>query len=99
MAPRPVRLIQSPPPLVPPPKGTPVSLMIRAHKAAVIALTLCAGLAVAGCSTPTRPTGTGDISGQRLAVFASDRGNALGQYDILLWDFDASAFKELPGII
>src|SRR5262249_13161057 len=46
----------------------------------------------------TSPTGTGDISGRRLVAFASDRGNAVGQYDVYLWDFDSLRFRAVPGL-
>src|SRR5437868_1113163 len=46
-----------------------------------------------GCAKGTTgPTGTGDVGGFRLVAFASDRGNASGQYDIYLWDADQLAF-------
>ncbi len=57
------------------------------------------GLILAGCGIHgTAPTGTGDYSGLRLVAFASDRGNAAGQYDVYLWDFDSLRFREVPGL-
>src|SRR5262249_45748715 len=56
-------------------------------------------LVVAGCGvSPGKPTGTGDVSGLRLVVFASDRGKPAGQYDIYLWDAASPAFQPLPGL-
>ena len=70
--------------------------MIRAYLRPLAAIVL---LAVTGCSSKTTsPTGTGDISGLRLGAFASDRGNTSGQYDIYLWDYDASALKPIDAI-
>ena len=61
-----------------------------------LAVLLAAITTLAGCSgKPSKPTGTGDISGLRLGAFASDRGNSPGQYDIYLWDYDAQAFKAI----
>jgi Tol biopolymer transport system component len=64
------------------------------------ALGLGVALFLAGCSVANNgsPTGTGDLAGLRLGVFASDRGHATGQYDIYLWDYDLLAFRAVPGL-
>ena len=71
---------------------------IRRSRLAVL-LWLVAGLGLTGCSTTTKPIGTGDVSGLRLGAFASDRANSGGNFDIFLWDYDAASFHSLPGII
>jgi Tol biopolymer transport system component len=73
---------------------------LRRRGAGAIVVALVAGLALAsGCGVKNSPTtGTGDVSGLRLAAFASDRGKPTGQYDIYLWDFDSLAFHALPGL-
>ena len=78
---------------------SPVSMRLRGRRLGPLALAMVATLALNGCSSrTTSPTGTGDLSGLRLGAFASDRGNATGQYDIYLWDYDASAFKSIDAI-
>jgi Tol biopolymer transport system component len=52
----------------------------------------------AGCGAPTTITGTGDATGQHLFVYASDRNQAAGQYDLYLWDQDVGGFHAMRGI-
>lgn len=62
--------------------------------AAVLALTL-----VAGCGGGSSPTGPdGDVGGEHLVVFATDRGRAAGDLAIALYDLDAGGFRALPGL-
>jgi len=99
MAVRSPRLLESSPPLRPLRKDPSLATPTRARALAIVLLALAAVGSLAGCSTATKPLGTGDFSGLNLVAFASDRGNALGQYDIFLLDLDTSMLKGLPGII
>jgi Tol biopolymer transport system component len=58
-------------------------------------LPLCLALAGAGCSGTKPIAGSGDAGGRHIAVFASDRNQALGQYDLYIWDFDEMRFRAL----
>lgn len=49
-----------------------------------------------GCSVANHSTGVGDVSGTHLGVFATDRNQSAGQYDIVLWDYDALKFIAVP---
>jgi Tol biopolymer transport system component len=73
----------------------------RRHRNAVRATTFAAVLAVAvaaGCGQPNTITGTGDATGLHLFVYASDRNQAAGQYDLYLWDQDVAGFHLMRGI-
>jgi Tol biopolymer transport system component len=77
----------------------PVAARRIAAAARVAALLAAIAAALlAGCSVSKGPTGIGDASGFRLGVFASDRGQPNGQYDIFLFDYDALTFKALTGL-
>src|SRR5689334_9484813 len=64
------------------------------------AAALLAALALAaGCSNTNKITGaTGNTNGTHLVVFSSDRGGAVGQYDLYLYDLDAGGFRAINGI-
>src|SRR5262245_49680804 len=68
----------------------------------LIRLLMAAGLAlVAGCGIgkDTTGTGTGDATGLRLGVYASDRGQAVaGQYDLYLWDYDTGKYHNINAV-
>ena len=50
---------------------------------------LIAALTVVGCSkSPTGPRALGDAGGTHLVVYASDRNQAAGQFDLYLYDLD-----------
>src|SRR2546430_2763033 len=68
----------------------------RRNTVGVTGLALIGVAGLIGCSTKGNLTGFGDVSGNHLVVFASDRGLASGQYDVLLWDFDELSLKALP---
>jgi Tol biopolymer transport system component len=48
-----------------------------------------------GCGIGKNTTGTGDLTGNRLGVFASDRGQSAGQFDLYLWDYDYTTYHSL----
>jgi Tol biopolymer transport system component len=58
---------------------------------------LGAAFALAGCSPAGNPVsvGGGDTGGTHLVVFASDRNQPVGQYDIYLYDLDELGFRQI----
>ncbi len=55
-------------------------------------------VAAGGCSNATRVTGPpGDSGGIHLVVYASDRNQGAGQYDLYLYDLDAGGFRAISG--
>src|SRR3989442_6599177 len=60
---------------------------------------LIAAITVVGCSkSPTGPRALGDAGGIHLVVYASDRNQAAGQFDLYLYDLDEGGFRLLSGI-
>src|SRR6266581_7612415 len=55
---------------------------------------------LAGCGSSGSTTGpsVGDTGGSHLVVFASDRGQSAGQFDLYLYDIDAQGFRLIRGI-
>jgi Tol biopolymer transport system component len=63
---------------------------------AVCALFLAA-FALSGCSPAGNPVtiGGGDTGGTHLVVYASDRNQAAGEFDLYLYDLDAVGFRQI----
>ena len=55
---------------------------------------------ISGCGESSKPVvpGGGDVGGTHLVVFASDRGQAAGQFDLYLYDLDALGFRAIRNI-
>lgn len=61
---------------------------------------LACAFALAGCGGKSnQPTGPkGDVAGERLVAFASDRGRPAGDHGIALYDLLAGGFRSLAGL-
>ncbi len=61
---------------------------------------LAAGLllVLGGCAKDTQMTPVPDCAGLRIVVFASDRNQAVGQFDLYLYDLDLLGFRLLASI-
>jgi Tol biopolymer transport system component len=66
---------------------------------AALAALAAALAALAGCGKSPAPTApAGDTGGTHLLVFASDRNQAAGQFDLYLYDLDAGGYRLIKNI-
>ena len=74
--------------------------MVFTHPAWMAGLVAFPLALLAGCGGAGKTTGSGcgDTGGTHLVVFASDRGQSAGQFDLYLYDLDAQGFRLIRNI-